>query len=934
MAQIFRTPESIAPLVAAQFPEFYREEGEGFIAFLKAYYEWLDSQYPTDLMTNRDIDRTPDDFIIHFKETYLKNIQFDVATNKRLLVKNSLDLYRAKGTERAVGLFMKLVYGKAAAVYYPGDDIFRASDADYVEPKYIEVSATSRNIDLVGRQISGTTSGTTAFVEKYIKRKTNVDYIHILYISNATGKFTPGELLITDGNVRSNSPVVIGSVAAGEVTEGGSGFAVGDICEFVSDRGRSGLCRITEIGEISGIVDFELLYGGYGFSTNATTIVSETVLTANGLTTSNTDYFPTFADASQQIVQLTYNTANGTIAVGNSVDLKSNNTTVVASGTIVRADIDASDTGIIYVYTTANGAAVPTITQIANSFTANVSASVDLKATATVMGHSNTYQLAISNTAEVLTVGTTLTQYWPNNVVIGSGTVTKVYTPTTVDVQFASGKLVSGQPFYMGANVNSGYVDDIQGKFGIYNTTNLFYADAPVRVANGTTIGTVAKKSAGENASFDIGSIVNEEIVFRNTDFLAANTAARLDSGSNPIANQTMMSVPLNSYAYGFAKNPQANSADTIYSTLNYQSLSIGTIASLSNINPGEKYDENPMVLIYEPAIGAARHYDFLISYTNATGNFFQGENVYQTANTNTRWDVTVVDGTSFNAGDVVSSKPTANTVGTVLQKSGNIITVTNVTGPGFIVGTGLYNGTVNVAITAAQAAADVVTAYGKIRSTDSGVLQVARLRFNGEFTSGLKLVGESSGVTADISSISPDQNNAPVGYNAIINANTVTSDSLAKSIEIVDSGIGYTKNEDVTFFKVGEPEVVGTFRVTHNGIGYGQGYFRSTRGFASSNKYLFDGDYYQEYSYEVISSIPFDKYKDVLDKVLHVAGTKAFGSVLLENDASYNFAHSETEVNVAFPRLQNLTPPTVSGTNIDSNVLTVSGDTWQGEGF
>jgi hypothetical protein len=515
------------------------------------------------------------------------------------------------------------------------------------------------------------------------------------------------------------------------------------------------------------------------------------------------------------------------------------------------------------------------------------------------MGHSNTFQLAISNTAEVLTVGTELSQYWPNNAVIGRGTVTKVYTPTTIDVEFTSGFLAASQPFYMGANVESGYIDDVQGKVGIYNTTNLFYADAPVFVANGTTTGSIAKKSAGQNSSFDVGSITNEEIIFRNTDYLAANTAARIDSGSNPIANQTMMSVNLNAYAYGFAKNPQANSVDTIYSTLNYQSLEIGTIASLANINPGEEYDENPMVLVYEPAVGAARHYDFLITYTNATGNFFQGENVYQTANTNTRWDVTVVDGASFNIGDVVSSNPTANTVGTVLQKSGNIITITNVTGPGFIIGTGLYNGTVNVAITAAQAAADVVTAYGKIRSIDNSVLQVARLRFNEDFTSGLKIVGESSGVTADISMIAADQNNAPIGYNADITANTVTSSSLAKSLEIVDSGIGYTKHEDVTFFKVGDPSVVGTFRVTHNGIGYGQGYFRSTRGFASSNKYLFDGDYYQEYSYEVISSIPFDKYKDVLNKVLHVAGTKAFGSVLLENDASHNFTHSESEVTV-----------------------------------
>ena len=114
----------ISPLIQSQFPSFYQEEGENFIAFTKAYYEWLESTnnplyHARRLPDYRDIDSTTDDFIVHFKEKYLKNIQFDTATNKKLLVKNSLDLYRAKGTERAVDLFFKLVYGTAAEVRYP-----------------------------------------------------------------------------------------------------------------------------------------------------------------------------------------------------------------------------------------------------------------------------------------------------------------------------------------------------------------------------------------------------------------------------------------------------------------------------------------------------------------------------------------------------------------------------------------------------------------------------------------------------------------------------------------------------------------------------------------------------------------------------------------------------------------------------------------------
>ena len=104
----------ISPLVENQFPSFYKEEGPQFIAFIKAYYEWMEQTGNITNMTRslpsfRDIDTTLEEFIVQFKEKYLKNIQFDTATNKRLLVKNSLDLYRSKGTERSVDLFFNFI---------------------------------------------------------------------------------------------------------------------------------------------------------------------------------------------------------------------------------------------------------------------------------------------------------------------------------------------------------------------------------------------------------------------------------------------------------------------------------------------------------------------------------------------------------------------------------------------------------------------------------------------------------------------------------------------------------------------------------------------------------------------------------------------------------------------------------------------------------
>jgi hypothetical protein len=61
---------------------------------------------------------------------------------------------------------------------------------------------------------------------------------------------------------------------------------------------------------------------------------------------------------------------------------------------------------------------------------------------------------------------------------------------------------------------------------------------------------------------------------------------------------------------------------------------------------------------------------------------------------------------------------------------------------------------------------------------------------------------------------------------------------------------------------------------------GVGSGYYASTGSFLDADKKLHDNDYYQEYSYEVETKVPFDMYVDVLKTITHVAGTKIFGAV------------------------------------------------------
>jgi hypothetical protein len=193
--------KTISNLIEQQFPAVYREDGPLLVEFVKKYYEWMESAnnalyHSRRLPESRDIDLTVDDFVIHFKNKYLTNIQLDTITATRNLVKHSLDLYRSKGSERGLQLLFKIAFGKNARIYYPGDDVFKLSDGVWRVPTYLEVSINKNNDQLVNKQVMGVTSGATAFVEAVIRRNIAENgFTDVLYLSTVKGTFQAGEAL-------------------------------------------------------------------------------------------------------------------------------------------------------------------------------------------------------------------------------------------------------------------------------------------------------------------------------------------------------------------------------------------------------------------------------------------------------------------------------------------------------------------------------------------------------------------------------------------------------------------------------------------------------------------------------------------------------------------------------------------------------------------
>ena len=84
------------------------------------------------------------------------------------------------------------------------------------------------------------------------------------------------------------------------------------------------------------------------------------------------------------------------------------------------------------------------------------------------------------------------------------------------------------------------------------------------------------------------------------------------------------------------------------------------------------------------------------------------------------------------------------------------------------------------------------------------------------------------------------------------------------------------------------------------NNHGIAPGHHRNNKGFLNEDKYIHDNDFYQEYSYQVRTTIPFDKYKQQIKDVVHLAGSRLFGMVEATSTANMQLAVANSSVSQA----------------------------------
>lgn len=528
----------ISPLIESQFPSFYKKEGKQFIAFVTAYYKWLEEtgnpiHEARKIPEYTDIDNTVDEFIIHFKEKYLKNIQFDTATNKRLLVKHATDLYKSKGTEQSIDLFFKLVYGVDADIVYPSEKIFKTSSSVYEKPIYIEVSDNENNKNYVGKQIVGSDSGATAFVERYVRRKLSRGYTNILYISNKRKDFVKNEVLGVLSNNKplfdKNNSMVLGSTNSIELFDRGKNYNVGDIVTFdSSNRGIGGLARVESIQDASGVVDFTLQDGGFGYTLTSNTIISEKVINYESYSTSNTLIFDVNERVYQPIIALDFAYDGILPIIGDKLYQYSNVGDIITEADIVK--VVRTGNNISVSISPVQGNYIANTVYYLNSNTYNFTANtvIDKTISAISMGKNKSIPDILSGNLGVYNIGKYINRLVYNSANNKINSTNRIYQYTANNISAEGLVITTTIPSSNSGNLTfipiKGYFDDKEKVFLSSNSGSFNITDYRIEESGGDLI---------SSDSYIYGPISNTKI-FNVTTSFGSGADYKISTINNP----------------------------------------------------------------------------------------------------------------------------------------------------------------------------------------------------------------------------------------------------------------------------------------------------------------------------------------------------------------------------------------------------------------
>lgn len=192
----------------------------------------------------------------------------------------------------------------------------------------------------------------------------------------------------------------------------------------------------------------------------------------------------------------------------------------------------------------------------------------------------------------------------------------------------------------------------------------------------------------------------------------------------------------------------------------------------------------------------------------------------------------------------------------------------------------------------------------GEITKTNTEQGWISVIPFDYYGFSGSNPIIRANGDEIDVIGKEIDYNTRPLGDNAIMNTETQFATGRIATVGIENSGFGYVDGSDVQIVdSTGEIQAVGIISASSQGrtSGYWSDYSSHLNGYQKtlaadgedvyyqSGQRVQDSDFYQEYSYQIKSTLDRSQYEKLLKQNVHLAGSKMFGDFIYKTLVNFN---------------------------------------------
>lgn len=268
--------------IVDQLPSFVRQDHQTFIAFLEAYYAYMEqngkTQYVIDnLKSYTDIDTTIDDFVDYFLAQYAFTLprsvfEANATESKRLFVKHTSSFYRSKGAESSYRLLFRLLYGEEISFFYPETVLLEPSSGKWVRRKTLKIeNLDNLEVSNFRGKKAISSSGATAIIDYASLYEENGFVLIELNSENDSldGEFLIGDTITIEG-LGTFTP--LNTISSIEIINPGRGYTANTPLTIIN--GENAKAFIESVDQYGSITKIGLRVPGIGIDDPNITIMA------------------------------------------------------------------------------------------------------------------------------------------------------------------------------------------------------------------------------------------------------------------------------------------------------------------------------------------------------------------------------------------------------------------------------------------------------------------------------------------------------------------------------------------------------------------------------------------------------------------------------------------------------------------------------------